>query len=284
MVLVFLYGFMSMGWNILGGYTGQTSLGHAVYFGLGAYTSTMLMRTFELSPWLGMFAGIAVAVSIALIITYPCFRLGGHYFAIATICLGEIARILFINWNLVGGATGLELPLRYSFITFQFESKIPYYYISLAFLLISLAITICIERSRIGFYFRAIKMDQDAARSLGINTSRYKMLAMAFSTGITAAAGTFYAQFVLYIDPESVFASHISIIMCLISVLGGTNSKWGPIIGALVLIPLQETTRFLLGGAGHGIDLILYASLIMLIAAFQPLGLMGFITRWQKKA
>lgn len=284
MILVFLYGFMSMGWNILGGYTGQTSLGHAVYFGLGAYTSTLLMRWFELSPWLGMIAGILVAVSIALVVSYPCFRLGGHYFAIATICLGEIARIAFINWDLVGGATGLELPLRYSFSAFQFESKIPYYYIALGFLLGSLALTAAIERSRIGYYFRAIKMDQDAARSLGINTSRYKLMAMAFSTGITAAAGTFYAQFVLYIDPESVFASHISVLMCLIAVLGGTNSKWGPLIGALVLVPLQEITRFLWGGAGHGIDLILYAVLIMVIAAFQPAGLMGLFRRLQKTA
>jgi branched-chain amino acid transport system permease protein len=281
MVLVYLYGFMSMGWNILGGYTGQVSLGHAVYFGIGAYTSTTLFLQSGLSPWLGMPLGVSAAVITAMIISYPCFQLKGHYFAIATICLGEIVRVVFINWERVGGATGMGLPIEYSFSAFQFASKVPYYYITLFFLAAALFLTGWIERRRMGYYLRAIKMDQEAARSLGIDTRRYKMAAMALSAGITAIAGTIYAQFVLYIDPESVFASHVSIIMCLISVLGGTHSKWGPILGALVLIPLQESTRFLWGGGGYGIDLIVYALLIMGIAVFQPEGLIGVVTRME---
>jgi branched-chain amino acid transport system permease protein len=279
MILVYLDGFMSMGWNILGGYTGQVSLGHAVYFGIGAYTSTMLFLQFGLSPWLGMPLGVSAAIITAMIVSYPCFQLKGHYFAIATICLGEIVRVIFVNLEIVGGATGLSLPIEYSFSAFQFASKTPYYYITLFFLVAVLLLTGWIERRRMGYYLRAIKMDQDAARSLGINTRLYKMVAMAFSAGITAIAGTIYAQFVLYIDPESVFASHVSIIMCLISVLGGTHSKWGPILGALVLIPLQESTRFLWGGGGYGIDLIIYALLIMGISVFQPEGLIGLVSR-----
>jgi branched-chain amino acid transport system permease protein len=279
MILVYLYGFMSMGWNILGGYTGQVSLGHAVYFGIGAYTSTALFLRFGLSPWLGMPLGAGAAVITAMVVSYPCFQLKGHYFAIATICLGEIVRVIFINWEAVGGATGLGLPIDYSFGAFQFASKIPYYYITLSFLVAAFLLTGWMERRRMGYYLRSIKMDQDAARSLGINTRFYKMAAMALSAGITAIAGTLYAQFVLYIDPESVFASHVSVIMCLISVLGGTHSRWGPVLGALVLIPLQESTRFLWGGGGYGIDLIIYALLIMGIAVFQPEGLTGLVAR-----
>lgn len=279
LILIYLYALLGMGWNILGGYTGQASLGHAVYFGIGAYTSTCLFLWFGLTPWIGMLAGMFFAVIASQIVGFPCFKLSGHYFSIATLCVGEIVRVLFVNWNLVGGATGLELPTSYSFLNFQFSSKIPYYYIILGFLVLSVIVTTIIERRRLGYYFRAIKLDQDAARSLGINAAKYKMIAIAISTAITAAGGSFYAQYVMYIDPESVFIGHLSILMCLISVLGGTDSKWGPLIGAAFLIPASEMTRAHLAGFGQGLDLLLYGTLIMAIAAFQPRGVMGLLNR-----
>ena len=279
MILIYLYALLGMGWNILGGFTGQVSLGHAVYFGIGAYVSTMLLVTFGLSPWLGMVSGVAVSVIISLIIGYPCFRLAGHYFAIATICVGEIISIIFLNWDKVGGAVGIWLPtMETSFVNFQFNNtKVPYYYIILSFLIIVIFLTAWIQRSRLGFYFRAIREDQDAARSLGINVAFYKMVAMGISAAITSVAGTFYAQYLLFIDPSSTFALTISILICMLAVLGGTNSLWGPIIGAFILIPLSEYSREFLGGSGQGIDLMVYGVLIMAISAYQPRGLIGLL-------
>ena len=282
MILIFLYALMGTAWNILGGYTGQVSLGHSVYFGIGAYTSTCLLIWYGLSPWLGMIPGIILAVIVSLIVGYPCFRLKGHYFAIATICVGEIIHLLFLNWPLIGGAVGLYLPiLPNSFINFEFhKSKLPYYYIILFFLLLAIGMTVWISRNRLGFYLRAIKEDQDAARSIGIPATRYKMIAMGLSAAFTAIAGTFYAQYILYIDPTSVLLLQLSIQMCLIAVLGGTGTILGPLIGAAILVPLSEFTRFYLGGKGQGIDLMIYGGLIMVISAYKPAGLMGL---FQKK-
>ena len=282
MILVFLYALMGTAWNILGGYTGQVSLGHSVYFGIGAYTSTCLLIWYGLSPWLGMIPGIILAVIVSLIVGYPCFRLKGHYFAIATICVGEIIHLLFLNWPLIGGAVGLYLPiLPSSFINFEFhKSKLSYYYIILFFLLMAIGTTVWIARNRLGFYLRAIKEDQDAARSIGIPATRYKMIAMGLSAAFTAIAGTFYAQYILYIDPASVLLMQLSVQMCLIAVLGGTGTILGPVIGAAILVPLSEFTRFYLGGKGQGIDLMIYGGLIMLISAYKPAGLMGI---FQKK-
>jgi len=281
MILIFMYALLAMAWNILGGYTGQVSLGHSVFFGIGAYTSTVLFMWYGISPWIGMIAGIIAAVAVSLVVGYPCFRLKGHYFAIATICVGEIIHLIFLNWQAVGGAIGLFLPIvDDSFIQFQFKSKVPYYYIIFFMLLLSVVTTIWIERSRLGFYLRGVKEDQDAARSIGIRATRYKMIAMALSAAFTAMAGTFYAQYILFIDPGSVLFMMLSIQMCLMAVLGGTGTVWGPLIGAFILIPLSEVSRAHLGGAGQGLDLMVYGGLIMIMSAYKPSGL---ISLFQKK-
>ncbi|OFW50564.1 MAG: amino acid ABC transporter permease, partial [Actinobacteria bacterium RBG_16_67_10] len=213
MIMIFLYAMLAQAWNLLAGYCGQISLGHAVFFGAGAYTSSVLVRQLGLTPWLGMLAGALVAVALSQVIGYPVFRLRGHYFAIATIAVGEIVQTLVINWDWVGGARGLFVPIKRpdSFLNFQFhESKQTYYYIALGFLLLALWITRRTERSRTGYYFRAIREDQDAAASLGIPVARYKQRAMALSAGLTALGGTFYAQYILFIDPESVLPLSLS--------------------------------------------------------------------------
>jgi len=280
MILIFLYSLLGGAWNILGGYAGQVSLGHAVYFGLGAYTSTMLLLELNLSPWLGMLAGGLAAVLVSLALGYPCFRLRGHYFVIATIALGEIVFVLFVNWAWVGGAVGKYLPiLPASLASFQFARKAPYYYIAFAFLGAQLLCTYLMEKSYLGYYFRAVKDDPDAARSLGINITRYKLVAMALSAFFMAVGGTFYAQYVLYIDPESVLPMMLSIQVCLIAILGGVGTLWGPVLGAAIMIPLSEFSRAYLGGGGTALDLLIYGLLIMIIAVAKPSGLMGIITR-----
>ncbi len=285
LIRIFLFATLAQAWNILAGYCGQISLGHAIFFGTGAYTSGMFVANDLASPWVAMVVGAVLAVVLSQLIGAPVFRLRGHYFAIATIAVGEIVHITAVNWDWIGAARGLFLPIKRpdSLVNLQFhQNKQAYYYIALALLLIALAVTRRIERSRTGYYFRAIREDAGAAASLGIPVARYKQRAMALSAALTAMCGTFYAQYVLFIDPESVFALSLSILICLVAVLGGVGTLWGPLIGAAVLVPLSEGTRVYLGGTGKAIDLVIYGALIMTISVVQPAGLVGLARRWRR--
>jgi branched-chain amino acid transport system permease protein len=285
MIRIFLYALLAQAWNILGGYCGQVSLGSAVFFGIGAYTSSVLSLWWGVSPWVGMVAGMGLAVLVSQAIGYPCFRLRGHYFAIATIGIGEIVQTAAINWDAIGGARGIWLPIKpETLANFQFHrAKWAYYYVALGLLVAVFAVTAAIERSRLGYYFRAIREDPDAAESLGVPLTRYKLVAMAASAAFTALGGTFYAQYVLFIDPESVFPTSLSILICLVAVLGGVGTTWGPALGAAVLVALSETTRIWLGGTGKAIDLMIYGGLIVLVSVFQPGGLMALLGRLARR-
>jgi branched-chain amino acid transport system permease protein len=276
-VLVLLFATLGTAWNLLGGYAGQISFGHAVFFGTGAYTSTLLVQA-GLSPWLGMLAGAALAASLALLIGLPTFRLAGHYFAIATIVVGEITETIVRNTDALGAARGLALPIRPSgLLDLQFhESRLPYYFAALALYLVALMTTWLVERNRLGYYLRAIREDEAAARSVGISVLQHKLAASALSAALAALGGTFYAQYILFIDSDSVFALALSIRIALIPILGGVGRSYGPLLGAAVLVPLQELTRFRFGGTGSGADLVIYGALIMLISVLQPGGLAAF--------
>ena len=285
LIRIFLFATLAQAWNILAGYCGQISLGHAIFFGTGAYTSGMFVVNDVASPWLAMVAGALLAVAFSQLIGAPVFRLRGHYFAIATIAVGEIVHILAVNLELIGAARGLYIPIKRpdSLVNFQFhQSKAVYYYIVLGLLVVGLVITRLIERSRLGYYFRAVREEQDAAASLGVRVARTKRVAFAISAALTAACGTFYAQYVLFIDPESVFPLSLSILICLIAVLGGVGTLWGPLVGAAVLIPLGEATRIYLGGTGKALDLVIYGALIMVVSVLQPAGLVGIARRFRR--
>jgi len=192
-----------------------------------------------------------------------------------------------INWDAVGGARGLFVPIKRpdSLVNFQFhESKRTYYYIALALLVLAVGISRWIVRSRTGYYFRAIREDQDAAAALGIPVARYKQRAMAISAALTALGGTFYAQYVLFIDPESVLPLSLSILVCLVAVLGGVGTLWGPILGAAILVPLGEITRVQLGGTGKALDLVIYGLLIMIVSVVQPGGIMALLQRGSRRS
>lgn len=291
-ILICVYGALAQAWNILAGFAGQISLGNAFFFGLGAYTSSYLLTAHGVTPWLGGLIGIGVAVVFALIIGYPVFRLGGHYFAIATIAIGEIALVIANNLDLIGGATGISLPLVRdpatrrpidSWLMLQFNSsKLPYVYLALALFGLITLVALLTERSRLGYYLRAIKNDQIAAAALGVPVTRYKLIAIAISAGATALVGTFYAQYLLFIDPETTLSLSLSILIALVAILGGAGNVWGPLLGAVVLIPLAEYTRTQLGGSGRALDLVIYGLLIMLIAVFQPSGLSGLPQRFRQ--
>ena len=285
MIMIFLYATLGLAWNMIGGYAGQISLGHTLFFGIGAYTSTLLLMKLWVSPWVGMLSGGILSMGVSLLIGYPCFKLAGHYFAIATIAIAEIAQVWMLNWDWAGAAVGLTLPLLpESLINMEFHSsKAPYYYIAFGLLVLALLATLWIDRSKLGYYFKAIKGDLEGARSLGIHVTKYKFYALALSAFFTSICGSFYAQYVLFIDPDSVFPLMISVIPCLIATLGGVGTIWGPVIGSFILIPISEFTRIYLGGGGKGTDLILYGLLIIVISVYQPFGLIGLIRHLHKK-
>jgi branched-chain amino acid transport system permease protein len=281
LILTLMYAALSQSWNILGGYCGQISLGNALYFGLGAYTSTVLFTKFGIIPWVGMAAGGALAAVIALGLGYPCFRLRGHYFTIATIVIAETGYLLFLNWDWVGAALGIQIPIRAdNWLKFQFaRSKIPYFYFVLGLASVTWLATFLIEGSKWGYWWRAVKDNPEAAESLGVEAFHSKMAAAAVSAFFTALGGSFYAQFVSYIDPESVMSFQFSLLMALPAVLGGIGTLWGPALGAAILIPLTEFTRSYLGGSGKGTDLIIYGILLIAISLARPQGLVSLFPR-----
>jgi len=261
-------------------------LGHVAFYGLGAYTSTLLFTQFGINPWIAMLLGGVLAAAVSLIIGWSCFRLKGHYFTMATIAVAEIVQIIFTNWEYAGAAVGITIPMdQQGWGAFIFSSKVPYYYIALGLLLITLLVNYLIEKSYLGYYFRAIKDEPDAARSLGVSLSKYKQIAFAVSSFFTALGGSLYAQKELYIDPASVLGTGVSIKMALVSILGGIGTLFGPVVGAGVLTIIDEGTRVMFGGSGRGTDLIIYAALIVVIAVYYPTGIIGWVKSfWARKA
>ena len=285
LILTLMYAALSQSWNILGGYCGQISLGHAIYFGIGAYASTLLYTHLGVTPWIGMLAGGALAAVIALILGYPFFRLRGHYFTIATIVVAETGLIAMINWDYAGGAQGIQIPYGPdSWLHLQFaRDKLPYIYFALGFACLTWFVTWLIEDSKWGYWWRAVKDNAEAAESLGVVVFRSKMAAAALSAFFTAIGGSFYAAFVSYIDPDSVMGFQFSLLIALPAVLGGIGTLWGPALGALVLIPLTELTRSYFGGSGTGLDLIIYGLLIMVISLARPEGLTSLVALLGRK-
>jgi len=278
-ILVLMAAQLGVAWNVVGGYAGQVSLGHAAFYGLGAYTSTLLLLKFGVNPWVGMLAGGAVAALLSLAFGWSCFRLKGHYFAMATIAVAELVQIFFTEWDYGGGAVGLYVPMdKQGLLWMNFATKLPYYWLALGLLLLTLAANWWIERSYLGYYFRAIKDEPDAARSIGVNIARYKQVALSVSAFFTAMGGSLYAQKELYIDPNSVLSTALSVKMALVAILGGVGTLLGPVAGAVILTSIEEFSRMAFGGSGRGTDVIIYASLIIGVAVFYPTGVLGW---WQ---
>lgn len=283
-ILILMYATLGAAWNWLGGFAGQISLAHAVFFGLGSYVNACCQIWFGINPWVAMVISMIIVGVFSVLIGIPCFRLKGHYFAIATIALGEIIKTIFVNWPAAGGAIGLYIPIKdISLKNFQFYSKIPYYYIILMMYILSTLITIWIKNSRNGYYFRAIKEDPEASKALGIDLVKTKLLAMWLSGVMCAMVGSFYVNYVLYIDPEGSFLFMNSVKIALIAVMGGMGSVFGPIIGSIIIILLSEGSRIYLGGMGAGLDFVIYGLLIMIIAVYQPGGIVGAFNSYTKK-
>ncbi len=272
--LVLIQATSASAWNIVGGYAGQVSVGHAVFFGAGAYLPVLFYELWQLPLFVGVPAGIAVSLAFAFIIGLPTFRLRGHYFSMATIAVAELVRLIVSNSGFLGGAIGLMGPARpRGWWDLVFRSAVPYYYIFLAVLGLVLLATWQMERSRFGYYLRAIRADERAAKSLGVPVSRYKLYAFMLSAAFTAAAGSLYIIKTGFIDPESGFGILVSVQMIIIAALGGAGTLLGPLLGAILLVPLQTATNTWFGGGATGLTYIFYGGIIMLIARFEPGGL-----------
>jgi branched-chain amino acid transport system permease protein len=299
-VVLFLAIVQGQAWNVVGGYAGQYSVGHAAFFGIGAYTTTMLLEVNKIPPWWGMWAAIAAAVLVSIVIGSITFRLRGPYFVLASISVAEIIRLAALYWKgFTRGAEGFllsDIPaLKIGGTEIEFFTKRPFYFAALGLAVISIAANWLVEHSKLGYYFQAIREDQDAAHSLGINLAFYKNVALAISAAFTAWAGGFYAMFVKFIDPNTVFGLDISVQFVLICIIGGIGTILGPVIGAMVLVPLSEILRNPKGLVQIGIlpadsgfvrfveahlsnaHLLIYGILVVIVILFAPDGIVGLI-------
>lgn len=288
-VFILYWALLGTAWNIMGGYAGQFSFGHAAYFGIGAYTSTVLLINYELSPWIGMLVGALLAGIFGLLTGTLTFRYGlkGPYFALATFAFAEMLRLVATELEFINTSIGLHVPLIKgdSWALLQFnENPKNYYFAILILLAVGLLVNIAVTHSKTGYYLQAIREDEDAAEALGVNLIRYKVLAVVISAALTALGGSFFAQFFRFINPDLAFGVAISIEILLRPIVGGTGTIWGPLIGALFLTPLSEITRtivrtppnflqFLKGRTG--VDEMLFGIILIIVIIYLPDGIVG---------
>ena len=281
-VMIFFWAYVGQSWNVLTGYTGHISLGHALYLGIGAYTTTYLAQTFGISPWFGMLAGGIIAVIIALCLGFLGFRFGirGVYFVIMTIAFAEITRLVVSHIEALGGFTGIFLDFSPSFYNFQFRGNLPYYYISFGLMVASLIAVRFLETSKPGRFMIAIREDEEAAQALGVNTFKYNMIAIAISAFMTSLGGAFYANYIFYLHPNTMFGMSTSIDLILRPIVGGLGTIFGPILGSFILTPLSEISRaYFAKGGLEGLHLILYGIIAILVVLFMPKGIIVYVKR-----
>lgn len=279
-ILALIMAVAATGWNVLGGYCGQISFGHALFFATGMYGTALAVRA-GWSPWLAMLPCSLAGAGLAVAIGLPCFRLRGHYFTIATITTAIIAVPIVTDISLLGAAQGLSLPLQPQglwTLQFSLRDKRAYYYVALAMFTVATLAAALFVRSKAGYYVRAIRDDEHAAAAIGIPVRRYKLYAAALSGALTALAGTYQVMIVLFVDPSSLDLS-LSTSIAVSSLVGGAGSAWGPLLGSWAVIALQEYTRTYLSTTGRSTDLLLYGALLVLIAMVEPQGLTGLVGR-----
>lgn len=276
LVLTFLWAGLALAWNIAGGYVGLISFGHAAFFAVGAYTSTILLLKFGISPWYGMLAGGLLAAIISILLSLVSVRLRGPFFILATLALSESVRIIILNWTPVtGGAQGLSIPFSLGPGEMVFKSTTSYLVIAFAFMTIMYVLSRFIEEGRFRYILTAIKDNDNAASSLGINIIRAKTLTMAVSAFLTAIGGTLFAQYFLYFDPSNVASLGTSFQFALIPAVGGIGTAIGPILGSLIITPLSELLRTYMSDSLAGLHMMIYGFFVIVIMLYFPSGLAG---------
>ncbi len=288
-ILILYWAYLGNAWNLMAGFAGQFSFGHAVFYGIGAYSSTLLLVEFDISPWGGMLFGAVLAGLFGLAMAFLLFRFGirGHFFALGTFAIAEMVRLIATETEFINTSIGIHIPLLRadSWARMQFEeTQANYFYVILLLFVLGLIVTIAISRSKLGYYFQALREDEEAAAALGVDVVRYKMFAVAISGALTAMGGSFFAQYFLFIDPTLAFGVAVSVQILLRPIVGGVGTIWGPLVGSLLLTPLAELTRgfvrtppsllgFIRGRAG--VDVMLFGLLLIVVVLFMPGGLVG---------
>jgi branched-chain amino acid transport system permease protein len=280
LVMALLIALVGQGWNVLAGYGGQYSFGNAAFFGTGAYVTAIVQMRYGVNAWIAFVLGIAGGALVGAAIGALAFRSGlkGSYFALVTLAFAEVLRILASVAPITGAGVGILIALDLQPQAFQFQSRVPFYWIVLALVAIALLIVRLIERSRFGAWLVAVRENEDAARAVGVDTARVKIAAMTISAAITAAGGGFYAQYFLFIDSGIAYGPWISIEALLAPIVGGIGTVFGPLLGALVVKTLGEIAKLVTGGA-PGLDLVIYGSVLILVVAFAPQGIAGLLTQ-----
>ena len=276
-VMLALYAtLLAQAWNILGGYGGQFSFGHALFFGCGAYVQAIAQLQGGLNAWVALGLAVAVAGAVGSFVGALSFRYGlkGSYFALVTLAFAEVFRILAVSASFTGGGVGLMLPLQESVANLQFGSRKGYIGVVLGFVVAALLVTAWLRHSRFGAQLQAVRDNEDAARAVGVDPYRTKLGAITLSAAFMGAAGAFYLQVFQYIDPGIAFGPHVSVEALVGAIVGGMGTLWGPVLGALVLHLLADLTRNLFGQL-PGLNMVIYGAVLVLIVMFLPRGLSG---------
>ena len=284
-VTICVFAALSTAWNIVGGYAGQLSLGHMMFYGIGAYTTSLLVTHFGLTPWIGMWIGAILAALVGAAVGYPCFRLRGPFFSLSTIAFLEVIRLLSIHFvGLTGGSAGLIVPLKLGWTWMVFPDKVNYVYIAFALLLVCIGASLAIRQSRLGYYLTAVREREDAALAAGINNSMVKLKAVIVSAMLTALIGAFHAMYLTFLEPATMFSLGTSIEVAMFSLIGGLGTVAGPLLGTVLVVPLAEMARGWLGASASGLHGFVYGVVLVLITLTLPAGLVGTfgatVSRW----
>jgi branched-chain amino acid transport system permease protein len=277
LVLILMWGALSAAWNVAGGYAGQVSLGHSSFFGLGAYAAALLGTRWGISPWIGLVVGAALATGAGLMIGYLSNRLRGPYFALATIAFSQVLLIVASRWRgFTKGSEGIPVPFQPGFWSMGFTEKAAWLYLTLGVALAVYLVQVYLEASRMGYQLAGVREDEDAAEALGIASRRLKVTAVAISAALTSVCGTFWAQYVGFVDPFYVFSVDLSVLFALNAIIGGVGSAMGPFYGSILITSLDTFLRAKLSGVAAGligIHLIIYGCVLIVVVRFLPQGL-----------
>jgi branched-chain amino acid transport system permease protein len=275
-VLLCSFAALATAWNIVGGFAGQLSLGHAVFYGIGSYTAVLLLMRFQISPWIGMMVGAVLSTGVSAIVSYPCFRLRGPFFVLATIAVLEVVRLAAIHQTgLTGGSGGLAAPLNIGWQWMMFREKWIYLFIAFGFLLLTLWVSWRIKNSRLGYYLIAVREREDAALAVGVNSVKVKLIAMMVSAFLTSLVGSFQAMYLTFIDPGSAFSLELSIQVAMFALIGGLGTVFGPLVGTVLVLPIAELARGWLSEVGNGFHGLVYGVVLVVVVLTIPKGVVG---------
>ncbi|MFD4818039.1 branched-chain amino acid ABC transporter permease [Peribacillus butanolivorans] len=281
----FLFAALASSWNIIGGFGGQHSFGHAIFFGIGAYTTAILFMTFQIIPWISMWIGMIISLFVAFIIALPTFRLKGAFFSIATLIINQLVLVLVLYFkDFTSGSQGILLPYEPTFSNMIFENRLAPVYLAFVYLLLALLVSFCIIKNKLGYQLQAVRENQDASRILGVNPFWVKMKGFLFSVALTSLGGSIYAMYLRFVDPTLIFSvAEIGAMLVLITMIGGMGTISGPIVGAALMMPIDILLRGSLGGVRPGLNIVVFSCLLIIFALFFKDGIVGTITNKLEK-